>query len=90
MARRMALVNRNAKRQEIVERFAERRKELKEAGDYAGLARLPRDASPTRLKNRCQLTGRPRGFYRKFKISRNMLRTLALDGQIPGLKKASW
>ena len=63
---------------------------LKAAGDHAGLARLPRDASPTRIRRLCSLTGRSRGNYRKLKISRIMLRELALQGKIPGMRKASW
>jgi len=73
-----------------VEKYRERRKALKEAGDYAGLARLPRDASPTRVRNLCALTGRSRGVYRKFKLSRIKMRELALQGKIPGMRKASW
>ena len=73
-----------------VAKYAEQRKLLKAAGDYAGLARLPRDASPTRIRNLCALTGRSRGVYRKFKISRIKLRELALQGKIPGMRKASW
>jgi small subunit ribosomal protein S14 len=76
--------------EKTVAKYAELRKQLKEAGDYAGLARLPRDASPTRLKSMCALTGRSRAVYRKFKISRIMLRELALQGKIPGMRKASW
>ncbi|MBH06166.1 MAG: 30S ribosomal protein S14 [Phycisphaeraceae bacterium] len=73
-----------------VDKYADRRHELKKQGDYAALARLPRNASPTRLRNLCALTGRSRGVYRKFKISRIMLRELALEGKIPGMRKASW
>ena len=73
-----------------VAKYAERRKQLKDQGDYAALARLPRSSSPTRLRNLCALTGRSRGNYRKFKISRIMLRELALAGKIPGMRKASW
>lgn len=73
-----------------VEKYAAVRKALKEAGDYPGLARLPRDASPTRIRRMCALTGRTRGTYRKLKISRIMLRELALEGKIPGMRKASW
>jgi small subunit ribosomal protein S14 len=73
-----------------VEKYAELRRQLKEAGDYAALNRLPRDASPTRLRNMCALTGRTRGVYRKLKISRIKLRDLALEGKIPGMRKASW
>ena len=76
--------------EKTVAKYAELRKQLKEAGDYAALARLPRDASPTRLKSMCALTGRSRAVYRKFKISRIMLRELALQGKIPGMRKASW
>lgn len=73
-----------------VAKYADRRHALKKAGDYAGLNRLPRDASPTRLRNLCVLTGRSRGVYRKFRISRIMLRELALEGKMPGMRKASW
>jgi small subunit ribosomal protein S14 len=73
-----------------VEKHRALRKKLKEAGDYAALARLPRDASPTRIRNYCALTGRTRGVYRKLKISRIKLRELALEGKIPGMRKASW
>ncbi|WP_342527629.1 30S ribosomal protein S14 [Chryseomicrobium sp. FSL W7-1435] len=83
-------VARDKKQRELVERYAEKRKELKSKGDYAALAKLPKDSSPTRLKNRCQLTGRPRGVLRKFKLSRIAFRELAHKGQIPGVKKASW
>ena len=71
-------------------KYKDRRRALKDAGDYAALARLPRDASPTRYKSMCALTGRSRAVYRKFKISRIMLRELALQGKIPGMRKASW
>ncbi|MAE66161.1 MAG: 30S ribosomal protein S14 [Phycisphaeraceae bacterium] len=73
-----------------VAKYADLRRELKAKGDYAALARLPRSSSPTRLRNLCALTGRSRGVYRKFKISRIMLRELALEGKIPGMRKASW
>ncbi len=76
--------------QATVDKYAEQRRELKKAGDYAGLARLPRDASPTRVRSLCALTGRSRGVYRKFRISRIKLRELALEGKIPGMRKASW
>ncbi len=71
-------------------KYAEKRRQLKAEGDYAGLAQLPRDASPTRHVKLCSLTGRSRGNYKKFKISRIMLRKLALEGKIPGMRKASW
>ena len=78
------------KRQETKERFFELRERLKKEGNYAALSRLPRDASPVRIKNRCALTGRSRGYLRKFNMSRNQVRELALKGLIPGLKKSSW
>lgn len=77
-------------RQELVAKYAELRKELKEKGDYEALRKLPRDSSPTRLRNRCEVTGRPRGNLRKFKMSRIKFRELAYKGQIPGVKKSSW
>ena len=81
---------RQRKRVQMVEKYAEKRKALKEAGDYRGLDLLPKNASPVRLKNRCQLTGRPRGYMRHFGLARNMFRDMALVGKIPGVKKASW
>lgn len=78
------------KRQQLVLKYAELRKELKEKGEYEALRKLPRDSSPTRLKNRCELTDRPRGYLRKFKMSRIAFRELAYKGQIPGVKKSSW
>jgi small subunit ribosomal protein S14 len=83
-------VGRNNRVKQTVAKYAELRRKLKEAGDYAALTRLPRDASPTRVRTLCALTGRSRGVYRKFKISRIMLRELALQGKIPGMRKASW
>ena len=81
---------RQRKREQMVAKYADKRKALKAAGDYAGLDKLPKNASPVRLKNRCQLTGRPKGYMRYFGISRIMLRDMALNGIIPGVKKASW
>jgi small subunit ribosomal protein S14 len=81
---------RQRNREKTVEKYAEKRKALKEAGDYRALDLLPKNASPVRLKNRCQLTGRPRGYMRHFGLSRNMFRDMALEGKIPGVKKASW
>ncbi len=81
---------RQRKREKMVARYAEKRTALKAAGDYAALDKLPRNASPVRLKNRCHLTGRPRGYIRYFGISRLMFRDMALSGKIPGVKKASW
>lgn len=76
--------------QKTVDKYADLRHRLKAEGDYAALQRLPRDASPTRLRSLCALTGRSRSVYRKFKLSRLMLRQLALEGKVPGMRKASW
>ncbi|HVI48178.1 MAG TPA: 30S ribosomal protein S14 [Chitinophaga sp.] len=81
---------RQRKREAMVAKFAEKRATLKAAGDYTALDKLPKNASPVRLKNRCQLTGRPKGYMRHFGICRNMFRDLALAGKIPGVTKASW
>ncbi|OLY92000.1 SSU ribosomal protein S14P [Cnuella takakiae] len=81
---------RQRKRERMVAQYAEKRAALKAAGDYAALDELPKNASPVRLHNRCQMTGRPRGYSRYFGISRVALRDMALNGMIPGLKKASW
>jgi small subunit ribosomal protein S14 len=89
MAKRSA-VARQAKRVRLVAKYAAIRKELKEKGDFAGLQKLPRNSSPTRLHNRCSVTGRPRSFMKKFGISRIAFRELALEGKIPGVTKASW
>jgi small subunit ribosomal protein S14 len=85
-----SIIARQAKREKIVAKFAEKRATLKAAGDYAPLDLLPKNASPVRLKNRCQLTGRPRGYMRHFGVSRVMFRDMALQGKIPGVTKASW
>jgi small subunit ribosomal protein S14 len=89
MAKKSKVVK-EKQRQEMVKKYAELRRELKAKGDYEALAKLPRDSSPTRLHNRCEVTGRPRGFLRKFKMSRIAFRELAHKGQIPGVKKSSW
>jgi small subunit ribosomal protein S14 len=81
---------RQVKRERVVELYAAKRAELKKAGNYAELAKLPRNASPVRLRNRCKITGRPRGYIRQFGICRNMFREWALNGKIPGVTKASW
>ena len=81
---------RERKREKLVAKFAAKRKALKEAGDYVGLDKLPRNASPVRLHNRCKLTGRPKGYMRKFGISRVTFREMASEGKIPGVTKASW
>ena len=83
-------VAKEKKRQELVQQYAQIRKELKAKGDYEALRKLPRDSSPTRLTNRCEVTGRPRAYLRKFKMSRIAFREYAHKGQIPGVKKASW
>jgi small subunit ribosomal protein S14 len=85
-----AWVMKERRRQELVKKYAELRRQLKKEKNYAALAKLPRDSSPTRMHNRCELTGRSRAYLRKFKICRIQLRELALSGKIPGLKKASW
>lgn len=81
---------RNLKRQALVERYAAKRAKLKEAGDYLALDKLPKNASPVRLRNRCKITGRARGYMRKFGISRIVFREWAGQGKIPGVTKASW
>lgn len=87
---RKALIAKQKRREETVAKYAAKRKELKEKGDYAALAKLPRDSSATRLHSRCNVTGRSRAYYRKFGVSRLVLRELALQGKIPGVTKASW
>tara|TARA_B100000953_G_scaffold296033_1_gene288106 strand:+ start:1230 stop:1499 length:270 start_codon:yes stop_codon:yes gene_type:complete len=81
---------REAKRQRMVAKYAKKRAELKASGDYEGLQKLPKDASPVRLHNRCKITGRPKGYMRQFGISRVLFREMANFGKIPGVKKASW
>jgi len=81
---------REVKRQKLVDKYAKKRAELKEKGDYVGLSKLPRNSSPTRLHNRCQITGRPKGYIRQFGISRITFREMASAGLIPGVTKASW
>ncbi|MCC7549646.1 MAG: 30S ribosomal protein S14 [Burkholderiales bacterium] len=99
---KLALINREQKRRETVKKFAAKRAELaaviantrlsdEERDDArAQLQKLPRNASPVRLRNRCTLTGRPRGVFRKFGLARNKLREIAMRGEIPGVIKASW
>ncbi|MEM9855779.1 MAG: 30S ribosomal protein S14 [Bacteroidota bacterium] len=87
---RKAVIARERKREKLVARYAAKRQALKEAGDYEGLDKLPRNSSPVRLHNRCKLTGRPKGYMRKFGISRVTFREMASDGKIPGVTKASW
>ena len=97
-----SMVNRERKRERLVEKYAEKRAALKRIIKDMSLSaeerkeariklnKMPRDSSPSRLRNRCSLTGRPNGFYRKFGLGRNMLREAAMRGDIPGLVKASW
>ena len=89
MARKSAIA-RQKKREKMVAQYAAKRKALKEAGEWQALALLPKNSSPVRLHNRCLLTGRPRGYIRRFGISRIKFRELALAGKIPGVKKSSW
>ncbi|MDF9842224.1 MULTISPECIES: 30S ribosomal protein S14 [unclassified Paenibacillus] len=89
MAKKSKVVK-ELKRQELVAKYADKRRELMAKGDYMALQKLPRDSSPTRQKNRCAVTGRPRGYLSKFKVSRIVFRELALKGQIPGVTKSSW
>jgi small subunit ribosomal protein S14 len=99
---KLALINRELKREALVKKFAKKRAELNavindqsksEEVRYQArlkLQQLPRNANPTRLRNRCELTGRPRGTYRKFGLGRNKLREIAMRGDVPGITKASW
>ncbi|MCC7303835.1 30S ribosomal protein S14 [bacterium] len=87
---RKAQLEREIKRQKAVTKYADLRNELKAKGDYEGLQHLPRDASATRLHSRCMVTGRGRGYMRRFGVSRIVFREKALTGQIPGVKKLSW
>lgn len=89
MAKKSKIVK-ELKRQELVAKFADKRREVKAMGDYMALQKLPRDSSPTRQKNRCAVSGRPRGYLSKFHVSRIVFRELALKGQIPGITKSSW
>lgn len=87
---KLSVIARQTKREKLVANNAAKRKALKEAGDYAALDKLPRNASPVRLKNRCKLTGRPKGYMGKFGVCRNVFREMASAGKIPGVTKASW
>ncbi len=84
------MIAREVKRAKLCAKYAEKRKALKEAGDYQGLQALPKNSSPVRAHNRCKLTGRPRGYMRVFGLSRIQFREMASAGLIPGVKKASW
>ena len=81
---------REVKRARLVAKYAEKRAQLKAAGDYEGLQKLPKNASPVRMHNRCKITGRPKGYMRQFGISRISFREMAAAGLIPGVRKASW
>ena len=85
-----SIIAREKKRERMVAKYADLRKKLKEAGDYEGLDKLPRNALPVRQHNRCKLTGRPKGYMRKFGLCRVKFREMALEGKIPGITKASW
>ena len=87
---RKCLKGREKKRAKLVAKYAEKRAQLKAEGNYLALAALPRDSSPSRQRNRCALTGRPRGYIRKFGLCRNKFRQLALEGELPGVTKSSW
>jgi small subunit ribosomal protein S14 len=89
MAKKSKIVK-DMKRREIVERYRDKVAELKEKGDYLALQKLPRNASATRLRNRDAIDGRPRGYMRKFGLSRLKFREMAHKGELPGVKKASW
>ena len=84
------MIAREVKRARLTKKYAAKRAQLKAAGDYVGLSRLPRNSNPNRMRNRCKLTGRPRGYMRQFGISRITFREMASFGLIPGVKKASW
>jgi small subunit ribosomal protein S14 len=85
-----SIIAREAKRARMVAKYADLRKKLKEAGDWEALDKLPKNSSKVRLHNRCKLTGRPKGYMRRFGINRVTFRQMALDGKIPGVTKASW
>ncbi len=87
---RKSLIAREKKRQRMVEKYAELRAKLKAEGDWEALDKLPRNSSTVRLHNRCQLTGRPKGYMRKFGVNRVTFREMALNGKIPGVTKSSW
>ena len=87
---RKSNIARDVKRAKLNAQYADKRAELKKMGDYEGLHKLPRNSSPTRLKNRCTETGRPRAFMRQFGLSRLSFREHAVKGEIPGVTKASW
>lgn len=87
---RKALIAREEKRRKLVEKYAEKRAQLKAEGKWEELDKLPKNSSRVRLHNRCKLTGRPKGYMRRFGINRVLFREMALNGKIPGITKASW
>ena len=87
---KLSVIARQRKRERMVKKYAERRKALKSSGDYVGLDKLPRNSSSVRLHNRCKVTGRSRGYLRRFGLCRIIFRDMASDGKIPGIRKASW
>ncbi|MDE0243135.1 MAG: 30S ribosomal protein S14 [Candidatus Kaiserbacteria bacterium] len=87
---RKSLIARNEKRMRLAEKYAKKRTELKERGDWEGLQKLPRNSCPVRIRNRCFITGRSRGYLRQFGMSRICLREQAAKGHVPGLRKSSW
>jgi small subunit ribosomal protein S14 len=87
---KVSKIVKNEQRKEIVARYADKRAQLKKDGDWAGLAKLPRNASPVRVRHRDSIDGRPHGYIRKFGIARVHFRELANEGKLPGVKKASW
>lgn len=87
---RKALIERELKRQKLAAKYAEKRQAMKQAGDYEGLSKLPRNSNPVRLHNRCEITGRPHAYMRKFGLSRITFREYASKGQVPGVRKSSW
>lgn len=87
---RKSLIARERKRERLVAKYADLRKQLKEEGNWDELDKLPKNSSAVRLHNRCRLTGRPKGYMRQFGICRVQFREMALDGKIPGITKASW
>jgi small subunit ribosomal protein S14 len=87
---KLAVIARDKKKAGLVDHYKEKRRVLKAAGNWEALDKLPRSSSAVRIHNRCKLTGRPRGYMRKFGICRNQFRQMASDGKIPGITKASW
>jgi small subunit ribosomal protein S14 len=87
---RKSIIARQDKRERLYERYAKKREELKKAGDWDALQKLPKNSSPSRLKNRCAITGRGKGYMRDFGLSRIKFRELANEGEVPGVRKSSW